>query len=119
MTGPSDYLVHKWLSDLEEIWVGLNYEDPDVGGAYASEITGGGYVRHRVAMRAPSNRATWNISPISFFSLSPALVTHASAWDAATNGNYLFSAKLPTPLRAIAGGRIDLPAEVLAFSFGS
>ena len=88
-----------------------------MGGAYACEITGGGYVRQQASLRLPSGRATWSVSPMAFVPLPATLVSQVGFWDAVTNGNFLAASPLPTVRRILAGGRYDLNAEDLALSF--
>lgn len=113
----SDYIVNQWLSDFSICWVALHYDNPEIAGAYASEVFGGAYARLKGACTAPSNKATFNATALNFTGLPAVKITHLAAWDATVNGNYLAMAPLPEPVRVINGGRYLVPANQLAFSF--
>lgn len=113
----ADFLVHGWLKDLGTCYIAAHFDNPDVAGAYASEVWGGAYVRCKTFFSEPTGRATWNSSLITFTGLPSIMITHLAAWDVAVNGNYLACVELPSPIRVLAGGRYDLGTEQVAFSF--
>lgn len=119
MTGRiSDWQAEQWLEDLREgTWMALHFDNPDVAGAYNSEMFGMGYARQKVTMTPTANRATWNASAVTFSGLPAAVVTHVCGWDAAINGNLRFSIALPNPLRILAGSRQSFGPQILAVSF--
>lgn len=113
----SDWQVEQWLNDIQgTIWMSLHTDNPDVAGAYNSELYGQGYARQRVSMSPASNRAAWNTSSITFAGLPGAIVTHIGGWDEAINGNLRFSIALASPLRIVAGSRQAFPPQILAVS---
>lgn len=113
----SDYQVEKWLRDMtSECYISLHYEDPDVSGAYVSEIIGGGYSRARGVFGAPSGRAVWNIEPVSFHGLPATIITHVGGWNAQSRGDLLFSIQLLQPIQVLQGGNAAWAAEKLAIS---
>jgi hypothetical protein len=65
----SDYQVNNWLKDYAHCWVALHYDNPDIAGAYASEIFGGSYVRAAASFSDPTNRVTWNVTQAHFTGL--------------------------------------------------
>jgi len=117
MTGRiSDYLTGKWLADLSTCWVALHTDNPDIAGAYASEVFGGGYGRQIGQFSFPDSRATWNTNAISFAGLPAVTLTHLCGWDSTVNGNLLWSIALDTPIRVIAGRGVSWAPETFAIS---
>lgn len=114
----SDFLVDKWLNELtSNTYAALHYDNPDVAGAYSSEVFGGSYARVKLSMTTSANRAIWNAGTITFTGLPTVSITHLGIWNAAINGDLLYSSPLPTPLRVQTGSRQAFPAGILAFSF--
>ena len=113
----SDFRVETWLRELQTCWLALHYDNPDVAGAYASEVSGNAYHRCEVDFTDPSNRAMWNSSYISFTGLPAIVLTHMAAWDSPINGNLEMSAPLAEPIRVVNGGRYDLGLHQFAISF--
>ena len=64
MTGRiSDYRAHKWLGQLTSgFYLAVHHDNPDVAGAYASEVFGGGYARQRSEERRVGKecRSRWS-----------------------------------------------------------
>jgi hypothetical protein len=118
MTGRiSDWQVEQWLAELSgDTWMALHFDNPDVAGAYNSELSGQGYARQKVTMGATANRAVWNSGAVIFAGLPASIITHICGWDAAVNGNLRFSIALPNPLRILAGSRQSFASGVLAVS---
>lgn len=113
----SDYQVEQWLAALQDsTFMALHTDNPDVAGAYASELFGGGYVRQKVTLTAPANRASWNAGVVTFSGLPAATITHIGGWNALINGDLRFSIALPAPLRVTAGSTRSFPAQMLAIS---
>ena len=113
----SDYQVHKWLTELNNSWAALHFDNPQVASAYASEVFGGAYSRKQMAMTTPSSRSTWNISAISWTGLPQVMLTHVGFWDLQYNGNLIGSAPLAAVKRILSGGTYALGAKQLALSF--
>lgn len=114
--GYSDYQVHKWLSEMDNVWLALHYDNPEIAGAYASEVFGGSYTRQRCNMTDPSSRAVFNVDAIKFSGLPNIQITHLTGWDAKVNGNYLFSCPLPQAVRITAGQSYTVMSSTIALS---
>lgn len=112
----SDFLAEEWLRDLDTCWVALHTDDPYVSGAYASEVFGGGYTRQQTHFTAPDGRTIWNINPITFTGLPTVTITHLAIWDADSNGNYLASIALDTPVKITAGKQLTYADHIIAIS---
>jgi len=114
----SAYQVEKWLSDLNNTYAALHFDNPEVAGAYMSEISGGSYKRCKAQFTAPDNRSTWNSNDLAWTGL-PGNVKLAfiAIWDAQVNGNYICSAPLDAVTRVAAGSSFRYAAGELALSF--
>ena len=113
----SDYRAEKWLGELVEgYYVGLHHDNPDVAGAYASEVFGGGYTRQVVQFTTPNNRAIFNLTALQWNGLPGVTITHLALWDSLINGNFEASIELDLPVRVLPGRSLGYPASVLAFS---
>jgi hypothetical protein len=118
MTGRiSDYRAHLWLGELATgFYIALHHDNPDVAGAYASEVFGGGYARQKVSFTSPNNRAMFNMGAVSWNGLPGVTVTHLALWDSLINGNYEASIALDVPQRVLAGKSLAYGTGLLAFS---
>jgi hypothetical protein len=118
MTGRfSDWQTEEWLNDIQGgTWLSLHIDNPDISGAYASEIFGQGYSRVRGVFGDASGRAVWNTGILTFTGLPAAVITHVGGWNAAINGDLRFSVALPNPVRVQAGGRYSLAAKTIVAS---
>lgn len=114
--GFSDYQVNKWLTELGDLWLALHFDNPDIAGAYASEVFGGSYVRMSAAMTDASSRAIFTLTTVKFSGLPAVSISHLAAWDAKTNGNLIASVALPTAVRILPGTSYTVPAATLALS---
>jgi hypothetical protein len=113
----SDFLIEQWLSQLQVgCWVSLHHDNPDVAGAYASEIFGGGYTRQAILFGAPNNRAVFNDNGVIWNGLPAVTTTHVGVWDAQMNGNYLVSFAMDVPTRVLAGKSISYAPQQIAIS---
>lgn len=112
----SNYQVEQWLSDVQDGWLGLAYDNPEVAGAYASEIFGGSYTRQLYSMTSPSSRGMLLLNDIMYTALPAVEVTYLVGWDAQYNGNYLWSAPLEEPYRVIEGRNLSIPAGTIGLS---
>jgi hypothetical protein len=118
MSGLSDYIVNETLQRIkDECWIGLQFDNPNVGGAYASEIAGGGYSRQEATFGAISNRTMWMTSACKWDGLKLTKIVYITGWDAEFKGNMLFSTPLLNPARIIEGGGYRIAANTLAVSF--
>jgi len=113
----SDYRVTTWLNELQTIWLGLAFDNPDISGAYASEVFGGSYTRQRIQMSLAANRMLYNVSPILFTGLPGTSITHLVGWDSQYNGNYEFSVPLDDALPIVAGSSFPVAAQQLVLSY--
>lgn len=112
----TDYRVHQWLGQFSTIWLSLHYDNPDVAGAYASELFSGSYARAKASVGQPSNRGVFIISDVTFVGLPSTRITHLGGWDAQYNGNLEFSSPLPSPLTVLAGGSKSFPGNSVVLS---
>ena len=113
----ADRRVGIWLEELESVWLGLAYDNPDLAGAYASEVFGGSYTRQLVALTLAENRAVFNVTPVLFTGLPAVRVTHIVGWDAQYNGNYEFQIPIDNPVHLPTGASFPIPEGYLALSF--
>lgn len=113
----TDAKVHSWLSEMNGGWVGLHFDDPVHAGAYASEISGSGYVRAQVSLTEPTNRTAWSQNNLVFNGLNACVVSHMGGWNAKTQGDLDWSIELPEPKRIIQGGGLTIVVGQLALSF--
>ena len=112
----TDYRVHLWLAEFTNVWLSLHYDNPDVAGAYASELFSGSYTRMKVSLGQPSNRGVFVISDVTFIGLPATRITHLGGWDAQFNGNLEFSCALPNTLTALAGASKTFSANSIVLS---
>lgn len=113
----SDYQVEQWLSAYTSgCYLALHYDNPDVAGAYASEVFGGSYQRRKTTFTSPDGRTVLNLNAVKWTGLPAAIVTHVAGWDAQNNGNLLWSSSLDAVTRVTQGGGFMLGARVLALS---
>lgn len=112
----SDYLVQKWLTTIQSGWLALHHDNPDVAGAYASEVFGGGYSRVKVQFGAPNNRAIFNVGAVKWTGLPAVTVTHVALWDVQLNGNFLVAFEMETAVRVLAGKSISYASQEIAIS---
>jgi hypothetical protein len=113
----SDYRVTTWLNELNSVWLGLAFDNPDIAGAYASEVFGGSYTRQKISMSLASNRGLYNVSSVLFTGLPGTTITHLVGWDAQYNGNYEFAVPLEKALPVVAGASFPIAPEQLVLSF--
>jgi len=119
MSSFTDYQLGQFLAELDGCYLGLHYADPDLAGAYASELFGGSYERKYTDFSGPSNRGIKNLTSLLFAGLPTVTLTHLGGWDSKTKGNLLFIASLPSPVRVKEGGTWSLPSGALVISFAN
>jgi hypothetical protein len=112
----SDYRANKWLGQLSKVWIGLNFADPNISGAYASEVFGGSYNRVQTLFSTPDGRVIFNESTVKFKGLPSVRIIYISGWDAQYNGNMEFSIALSSPVTVLAGKGYEIQASQLAIS---
>jgi hypothetical protein len=112
----TDYRVHLWLADITKLHIGLNFANPYIAGAYASEVFGGSYGRMECTFSAPDSRVIFNETTLVFKGLPSVRLTHISGWDAKYNGNMEFLIPLATPTTVLAGKSYEIQANELAIS---
>lgn len=116
-TGPfSTYQVHEWLGDIATGWAALHFDNPETAGAYASEFFGGSYTRIAYTMTQPTNRGMFTLTDLVFTGLPAGKILYIAGWDAQYNGNYLWSAPLPSPVTVLAGKSKSFPAGTIGLS---
>jgi hypothetical protein len=113
----SSYQVEKWLNELQGCYAALHYDDPDIAGAYMSEVTGGSYIRQKITFTLADARAIWNAADLKWAGLPAYRITHFAVWDVSINGNYICSAPLKTVARLTAGSSYSIAAYTVAMSF--
>jgi hypothetical protein len=114
--GFSDYRANKWLTQLSTVWIGLHYADPNISGAYASEVFGGSYARKKVTFTAPDARVMFNGESIVFKGLPSVRLTHIAGWDKQYNGNMEFYIPLTSQVTILAGKGFTIDADQLAIN---
>jgi hypothetical protein len=112
----SDYRINLWLADLTTLWLGLAFDDPNIAGAYASEVFGGSYARIKVVFGDPDGRAIFNTSDITWTGMPATRVTHVVGWNAQYNGDMEYSVPLPQAQPVLAGKKFSVPSAALAIS---
>ena len=114
----SDYQVQQWLDAAAEggFYVACHYDNPDVAGAYASEVFGGTYQRSLAPFSTVDGRTMWNTSPIKWTGLPSVVITHLAGWDAQVNGNLQWYSSLDSIVRVVAGGTWSIGSQTIALS---
>jgi len=112
----SDYRVHLWLAQLGKTWVALHFADPNVSGAYASEVFGGSYSRMKTTWSTPDSRVMFNEVSVYFKGLPSVKISFIAGWDKQYNGNLEFCIPLTDPVPVLAGRGYTIDANMLALS---
>ena len=114
----SDFQVERWLGFLaqEGCYLALHYDNPDVAGAYASEVFGGTYRRVLADFSSVDGRTVWNTAPAKWTGLPAVGITHIAGWDAVVNGNLLWYSALPSIARVQVGQAFTLAGNTIALS---
>lgn len=112
----TDDQVHAWLAGTGT-WVSLHFDSPLHAGAYASELSGDGYVRQSATFTTPTNRAIWNTNVIRFQGLPATVIVYLGGWNARTQGDLLWYEELTDPFRVLSGGGYTLQPQTLVLSF--
>lgn len=115
--GFSDYLENK-LVDLTLRGVAyagvaapyMSLHSADPGETGANEIAGGSYARKTVAFNAAVVGHTDNAADLTWADMPAVTLTHVGIWDAASAGNYLYSAILSSPKVIAAGDTFKVAA---------
>ena len=92
-------------------YVYLHTGDPGETGA--SEVAGGSYARQQAAFNAAAAGASANTAVINFTGMPAATVTHVGIWDAATNGNFLWSGAFSASQAILVGNTGTIAAAAL------
>lgn len=114
--GFSDYRANIWLNQMQTIWIGLHYADPNISGAYASEVFGGSYTRVKTVFTEPDNRVMFNSSSIIYKGLPAVKLAFIGGWDKQYNGNLEFYIPLVNPVTILSGKGFTIDANQLAIS---
>lgn len=112
----ADEQVHHWLDSLDELWLALHHESPDMSGVYASEIQGGGYVRQKVSFTSPASRAIFSLDAVTWDGLPQVTVSYVGAWNAQYNGDLVAFFEMPDPVYITSGGKVSFAAGDVALS---
>ena len=112
----SDYRIHLWLDDLAVLWLALHFDDPNIAGAYASEVFGGSYSRVKATFSAPEGRVIFNDDTVEWTGLPTTKITHIAGWNSQYNGDMEYSVPLPKTVHMTAGKRYQVSSEMLAIS---
>jgi hypothetical protein len=114
----SDYQVAQWLADAASngYWLAIHYDDPDISGAYASEIFGGSYIRVLAQFSGVDGRTIWNTDTVRWTGLPAVQATFLAGWDAQFNGNLLWSSSIDGVVKFIDGSTWAIPAQSVALS---
>jgi hypothetical protein len=108
-------LANKWLNMLRgtaftapsSIHVKLHTGDP---GAAGTSNASGNTTRMEATLAAASAGAIWMSAVISWenWAAGPETISHVTAWDAGTGGNFLFSGQLATARPIVNGDDLNL-----------
>lgn len=112
----TDYRVNLWLGDLTALWLGLHFADPNISGAYASEVFGGSYIRVLANFSTPDSRVIFNNDDVTFTGMPAVRVTHVAGWNKQYNGDMEFSVALPESKVIQAGKKFQIASATLAIS---
>lgn len=105
------------LNDIRaHCYVSLHFDNPSTAGAYASEVSGGGYSRILGSFTEPSSRTIWNSEAMTFSGLLSTRITHVCGWNEQKQGDLLWSAQLTEPLNIRQGGGYTFVAGDIAVS---
>lgn len=117
MTMFTDTIVDGWLRDIvENCYLSLHFDNPDLAGAYASEVFGGSYRRVKGSFTTPDSRACFNDTDVTWKGLPNITLTHIGGWDALVSGNLMFYGALPEPVRMTTGKNYTLPSFDISLS---
>ncbi len=119
----TDQQAHEWLQDVADNgWISVHFDNPNLGGDSKAEISGGGYVRFKMAWTQPSNRAIWSLVDARFTGLVQTKVSYFGVWARKNPGNpddFLRAyGELPEPAVVLSGKGYVLHAGMIAVSFG-
>jgi len=115
----TDQTVHAWLQEVaDKAFISLHYDTPALGAVGANEISGGGYVRVRIAFSQPTNRAIWSLEDARFTGLTQNRITHFGIWDGKKNGSLVAYAPLPEVVTILNGWGYVLRQGELSISIG-
>ena len=112
----SDYRVNLWLTSLSSVWLALHFDDPNIAGAYASEVFGGSYARVKATFSDPEGRVIFNEGDINWTGMPSTRVTHIAAWNAQYNGDMEYSVPLAKAESVAAGKKFHIDSAALAIS---
>lgn len=112
----SDHRVQTWLAQTPSFWIACHFDNPEMAGAYASEIFGGSYERVRCEFSTPTARGIFNITPVTFVGLPVGNIAYIAGWDSKTAGNMEWLAELDKPMRVQSGASWTIPQEKIVLS---
>lgn len=113
----SNQYAHKILNDLtSNCFISLHFESPMLAGAYASEISGGGYKRTKIGFSEPSSRSVINTTDAKFTGIPETKVVWVAGWNAERNGDIMWMSELKDPVYVLRGGGYVIPAGDIIIS---
>lgn len=119
MNGFTEFVLHDTLQRIkDQSWVALHFDDPGLSGAYASELSGGGYGRILAVFGDIASKHMWLSQDVTFSGLPLSMITYIAGWDAEHRGNLQWACQLLPPQRVLEGKGITIQAETVALSFG-
>jgi len=114
----TDYQANKWLEDIQSVWVGLHFSNPNINGELATEISGGGYERVSVNFTNPDQRIIWSKVDAKFRGMPASTVAFISGWTHQFNGRMLWYIPAEDAERVQTGQTYTVKAGTLAISMG-
>lgn len=107
----SSQFAHRILGEIaDSCFLALHFDSPIYAGAYASEVSGAGYVRVKVDFNEPSTRTITNTSDVRFSGLPQTRVTWVAGWTARERGDLLWHVELDSPSIISQGGGYGIGA---------
>lgn len=115
----TDDQAHQWLADIADAaYLSLHFDNPGLGGADQAEISGGGYLRYKMAFSQPANRTIWSLDDARFNGLMQTKLSFFGIWNAAHKGMLRAYGSLPEPVVILNGKGYLLNAGSVAISIG-
>ncbi len=117
-------LANKWLDMLSATaftapvgaFIKMHIGDPGVAGATSPAVGDATRKAITYAAAAAGSKAMNGTLPVWTNVATTETLTHISAWDASTVGNFLFSGVLTTPQAWVAGNTFTLTSLSVSFT---
>jgi|SRR6056297_2004226 len=119
ITGTLNKLLDKLFNDTDfsqptTLYLALHTADPS--GTGANEVSGGDYARQEITFSNASSGAIVSNIDAKFDGLPEATLTHASIWDASSNGNIWWESALSSQTTVDSGDSYKIPAGAIDIS---